>query len=325
MELSVRPMDIDTQTLGNILAESGYFADVRGAAQAIVKVLAGREMGFGPITSMNGIHIIKGKPSIGASLIAAAIKRSGRYDYRVLELTGEVCRLEFCQNGELLGISEFTKEDATLAGTQNMAKYARNMLFARAISNGAKWYCPDVFGGPIYTPEEMGLRVDGDGDVIEYDEALSPVEPAAPNNGKAKITADYWARPMEPARLKEAFEFQLERQGLVNDPSATVKQKGLLVGKLNEMFERESDPDAFRHTLLKEMWGNVSSKVLTQGQFQVLLEWACDDEDDTGDRPINAFATEEAYAVVTEAMREAGQLDLLNLELSNELLDEVSG
>jgi hypothetical protein len=36
------------------------------------------------------------------------------------------------------------------------------MLYARALSNGAKWYCPDVFGGPIYTPDELGAVVDGE-------------------------------------------------------------------------------------------------------------------------------------------------------------------
>jgi hypothetical protein len=29
------------------------------------------------------------------------------------------------------------------------------MLFARAMSNGCKWYTPDVFNGPVYVPEEM--------------------------------------------------------------------------------------------------------------------------------------------------------------------------
>jgi hypothetical protein len=29
------------------------------------------------------------------------------------------------------------------------------MYFARAMSNGAKWYTPDVFSGPIYTPDEL--------------------------------------------------------------------------------------------------------------------------------------------------------------------------
>lgn len=29
------------------------------------------------------------------------------------------------------------------------------MLFARAISNGVAWYCPDVVSGRVYTPEEL--------------------------------------------------------------------------------------------------------------------------------------------------------------------------
>jgi hypothetical protein len=40
-----------------------------------VKVLAGRELGFGPFASVNGIHVIKGKPGIvSANLMAAAVK-----------------------------------------------------------------------------------------------------------------------------------------------------------------------------------------------------------------------------------------------------------
>jgi len=157
--------------LGKVLAQSGYFTDAKDANQAIVKVLAGREMGFGPIASMTGIYIVKGKPSMGANLIAAAIKRSGRYDYRVKELTDEVCRIEFFEviggKRESIGVSEFTKAQAQKAGTQNMDKFPRNMLFARCMSNGAKWYCADVFGGPVYTPEELGAVVDGEtGEVI---------------------------------------------------------------------------------------------------------------------------------------------------------------
>jgi len=41
------------------------------------------------------------------------------------------------------------------------------MLFARAISNGAKWFCPDIFGGPVYTPDELGAEVDEEGDIID--------------------------------------------------------------------------------------------------------------------------------------------------------------
>ncbi|MBK9003526.1 MAG: hypothetical protein IPM41_06575 [Sphingomonadales bacterium] len=162
----------ETMQLGDLLAQSGFFADSRGAAQAVVKVLAGREIGFGPIASMTGIHVISGRVSISANLMAAAIKRSGRYDYRVREMTAQRCEIEFRErNGdkwEIIGSSEFTAQDARAAGTKNMDKYARNMLFARAMSNGARWYCPDIFGGPVYTPEEMGAQVDGEtGEVID--------------------------------------------------------------------------------------------------------------------------------------------------------------
>ena len=162
----------ETMQLGDLLAQSGFFADSRGAAQAVVKVLAGREIGFGPIASMTGIHVISGRVSISANLMAAAIKRSGRYDYRVREMTAQRCEIEFRErNGdkwEIIGSSEFTAQDARAAGTKNMDKYARNMLFARAMSNGARWYCPDIFGGPVYTPEEMGATVDGEtGEVID--------------------------------------------------------------------------------------------------------------------------------------------------------------
>lgn len=162
----------ETMELGNLLAQSGFFADSKGAAQAVVKVLAGREIGFGPIASMTGIHVISGRVSISANLMAAAIKRSGRYDYRVREMTPQRCEIEFRErNGdrwEIIGSSEFTAQDARQAGTKNMDKFARNMLFARAMSNGARWYTPDIFGGPVYTPEEMGAQVDGEtGEVID--------------------------------------------------------------------------------------------------------------------------------------------------------------
>lgn len=50
--------------LEKVLAESGYFPDARAAAQAAVKVLAGREQGFGPIASMTGIHLVQRKEAL---------------------------------------------------------------------------------------------------------------------------------------------------------------------------------------------------------------------------------------------------------------------
>lgn len=145
----------DLSTVSETFFKSGMFKDCTSAAQAMVKIMAGAEIGLPAFQSMSGIHIIQGKPTIGAGLMASKVKGSEKYDYKVLEQSADKCSIDFYQGKEKIGNSTFTKEDAAKAATQNMAKFPANMLFARAISNGVKWYCPDVFVGPVYTPEEM--------------------------------------------------------------------------------------------------------------------------------------------------------------------------
>jgi hypothetical protein len=158
-ELALITNGQDAIALGNVLAKSGYFQDAKDAAQAAVKVLAGAELGIGPIAAMTGIYIVKGRVTMSANLMAAQIKRSGRYTYKITHHDNEACVLEFFEKGESIGESTFTKADATAAGLWNSSdpwrKTPRNMLFARAMSNGAKWFCPDIFAGPIYTPDEL--------------------------------------------------------------------------------------------------------------------------------------------------------------------------
>jgi hypothetical protein len=161
-------------TLGQVIAKSGLFQDARQEAQAVVKVLAGAELGIPPIASMTGVYVVKGRVTLSANLIAAVIKRSGRYSYRVIRLNNETCEIEFFEGSESIGTSTFTMADAQQAGLggDNWRKYPRNMLFARALSNGAKWFTPDVFGGPIYTPDELGQTVDGEtGEAIDVEVA----------------------------------------------------------------------------------------------------------------------------------------------------------
>lgn len=188
----IQPEELETmQRTAKLLAASGYFEAKGDGLQAIAmmatKIMAGRELGFGAFASANGIHIIKGKPAIGANLMAAAVKGSGRYDYRVREMSDKVCRIEFFErvDGKREGIGEstFTIEDARKAQTQNLDKFARNMLFARAMSNGVRWFTPDVFSGnAVYVPEELGASVDGDGNVI--DTTYTVTQPHTNGNGR---------------------------------------------------------------------------------------------------------------------------------------------
>lgn len=172
--IATKATDIDVFRLGEILAKSGYFQDATQTAQAVVKVLAGRELGFSEIASMSGIHIIKGKPVLSATLIACAVKRKGSpYSFKVIKHTDETCVIDFFEQGEKIGESAFSLADAKTAGlleganSHSWKKFPRNMLYARAMSNGAKWFCPDIFGGAVfYTPDELDQKVDAEGDIV---------------------------------------------------------------------------------------------------------------------------------------------------------------
>jgi len=150
----------DVMNTAKIFAESGMFTDSKQMAQAFVKIQAGQEMGIGAFASMTGINIIMGKPTISAGLIASAVKGSGKYDYKVKEMNEKICSVDFYQGKEFIGNSTFTIEDAKKQSTKNLDKFPKNMLFARAISNGQKWFCPDIFQISVYVPEEMAEQTE---------------------------------------------------------------------------------------------------------------------------------------------------------------------
>jgi len=191
----------ETMSIGKLLAESGFFQDARQAAQAAVKVLAGQELGLGPIAAMTGINIIQGRVALSANLMAMLVKRSGKYDYRVTRMDATACRIEFYESGRLIGVSEFTAEDARKAGTKNMDRFPRNMLFARAMSNGVRWFCPDVTGGPVvYTPDELGERqLDSEVVYETHDVQESQSEPQEPQEFTVDDLASLRARILTSA------------------------------------------------------------------------------------------------------------------------------
>jgi hypothetical protein len=229
--MALIPMSLqDTMTLGQVLAESKRFQDDTSPEQAVVKVLAGRELGFGPIASMTGIYVIKGKVSISANMMAQAVKRSAKYDYQIAEMTPERCEIAFYEGSRELGRSIFDAADAQKAGTGNMDKYPRNMLFARAMSNGVKWYCPDVFQAGVYTPEELGVSVDGDGEIINVTPKPTNGNGDKPHwidrvakSGKP-IRAAFWAWAKDTLALSDEQVYQALGVEHVHDYAGTMDE-----------------------------------------------------------------------------------------------------
>lgn len=209
----IHSMD-DAMKAAQAMAASGFFQDARQAAQAVVKILAGQELGVGPFTSMTGVYIIQGRPALSANIMAAAVKRSGRYNFRVSELSDTRCEIIFFEGGQECGRSVFTADEARKAGTKNMDKYPRNMLYARAISNGVRWFCPDVLGGsPVYTPEELGASVNEDGQVIDV--TVSEPEPVHDEGLPVKLVERYAALTRKAVDL--GLEVEEITDGMTSD------------------------------------------------------------------------------------------------------------
>jgi hypothetical protein len=254
-------MDFETTVkMAEVLLKSGFFRDIRDVAQGVTKILAGRELGFAPIASLTGIYIQQGRICHAANLIAAAIKRSGKYNYRVIHINENSCGLEFSEGGRVLGQSVFTMANAERAGLTKGAnahsyiKYARNMLFARAMSNGARWHCPDVFNGITpYTPEELGAVVDGEtGEVIP---GTTPEE---------EEMVDPAGHTIHPSALPEPTEKSPE----VSDSPITDKQRRYLFAELRDAGVTH---EGFKSWLAFN--ADVrSTKDITMSQFEVILD-----------------------------------------------------
>ena len=198
-EIIVKSMD-DAERAARAMAASGFFQDAKQVSQAVVKILAGQELGFGPFASMTGVHIIQGRPTLAANLMAAAVKRGNKYNYRVIEANDAVCVLEWYEMGQVVGRSQYTIEEAQRAGLTSKdiwKKYTSDMLFARALSRGQKRFAPDIFeGATVYTPEEMGVNVDNDGtpviDAVARDagQPESSTNDATPKDAPAETRAE---------------------------------------------------------------------------------------------------------------------------------------
>jgi hypothetical protein len=210
---------LDPMTVAKVFRASGMFPDIQSEAAACAKIIIGRGLGLSDYDAMSGLHIIKGKAVLAANLMAAAIKRAGKYDYRSV-VNEEEARVEFRQRKdeggwETIGITSFTLDDAKRAGLggDNWRKYPKAMLFARCISAGYKQHCPDALGAaPVY------VEAHGETEIVE--DAPPPRKalpaPAAPTREERRADTEALLSPVP----------QAERAPEPPAPAAPAPQRG---------------------------------------------------------------------------------------------------
>ena len=197
--------------------------------EAAMKVMRGHELGLPPVASMENLFVINGKTGMGAALIGTLIKKSPKYNYLVTEHDDTHCVIEFTEDGQPIGTSSFSMQDAERAGLVKprspWTTYPRNMLLARALSNGARWYCPDAFQGSIYTDEELRS--------VQVSPATQPVQQSTS-----------YAAPSAPAAPPVGGGFMAASTPVIAEPTPLVREDFVM----GENYDTELCPVHHDHT-----------------------------------------------------------------------------
>lgn len=137
-------------------------------------------LGVSPIHAITSIHVIEGKPTASADLIAALIRKAGHK----LRVSGDDRKARAVlirhDDPEFEFVAEWDLDKAKAAGLTGKGvwkSYPGAMLRSRAITEVARMGAPDALYGVIYTPEELGATVDAEGEPVDLGEQAPEPEP----------------------------------------------------------------------------------------------------------------------------------------------------
>jgi hypothetical protein len=126
---------------------------------AFAIIMTGREMGLTAMQSLRSIHVVEGRPTMSADLMAALVKRSPECEwFRLVSSTAEVAVYEAKRRGEpeptRMSFSFDEAKAAGLTSKDNYRKFPAAMLRARCIAALARAVFPDVMLG-VYELDEL--------------------------------------------------------------------------------------------------------------------------------------------------------------------------
>jgi len=159
--LAIIPRSLPEVTqMAEQLAKSTLLPDaLKGkAADVMVQILAGQELGLSPMASIRGVHIVQGKPLLSADTMVALVLGSGVCEYfSVVEETDTKVTYETKRNGsphpQRVTWSDDDTKLAGLAAKDNWRTHKRQMRRARCKAMLARDVYPDVLAG-CYDPHE---------------------------------------------------------------------------------------------------------------------------------------------------------------------------
>ena len=153
------------------LVKSGFLPKaVDTPEKALAIAMKGRELGLPMMQSITSIHVIDGKPTISAELMAALVhQRVPGSVLRCIETSDKICTYEAARPSDKILKMSFTWEEAVRASVtnkDNWKKYPAAMLRARCCSAICRIVFPDAIMG-CYPPDELGAITNDEGEVVD--------------------------------------------------------------------------------------------------------------------------------------------------------------
>lgn len=146
------------EKMGAWLAKSGMLG-IKTPEQGVVVAMTCMQERITPLEFRRRYHIIQGAPSMRADYMQSEFQRAGgrltwdRTDDEVCELT--LTHPEHAPQGFRVRVELATlQKRGVCTNREQYAKYPRQMLRARAVSEGIRAIMPSINAGE-YTPEEM--------------------------------------------------------------------------------------------------------------------------------------------------------------------------
>jgi hypothetical protein len=172
--------------LAERIADTDFVPDAlrRKPAAITAAILSGREMGVAPMTALQHINVIKGKPGQDALLMRALVLSKGHLiEYGDCNDTRALVRGKRRDEDTWTEVV-FTADQARRAKI-DLGGYPEDKLIARATSRLCRRKFADVISGMSYTLEELQ---DGDVEFVVGDEPATTA-PAEPTPAPAERTA----------------------------------------------------------------------------------------------------------------------------------------
>lgn len=183
--------------------------------ECAVAILYGATVGLDPVTAVQQIFVIGGKPALYARAMVAIVLAQGHEIWTEEETPGRVVVCGRRKGSENVERVEWTTDMAKTAGYTTNKKYqtdSRAMLYARASGDVARRVAPDALMGLTYNVEELEL-----GEIPN-----TPVETPSERSGVSRLRAALPAKPhTDPEPAAEPAQGNVEPQEPTLDETLT--------------------------------------------------------------------------------------------------------